>query len=155
MQRNIISAIKYIESFIVDRYYNFLWQFLKSNGVGLNKFKREIEVVVSLTSFPGRIGIVHKTIRTILLQHGIKPDRIELWLANDQFPDKIIPKALSELEKYGLSICWCHDIKSYKKLIPSILKHENIIIVTCDDDVYYKRDWLFKLYKSYLLFKFF
>lgn len=143
----IKKLIKKIETYISDLYYLWLWSIYKGNGI--NKDLRNPQIIVSLTSFPGRIQIVHKTIRTLLIQKNVKPDKIELWLASEQFGDKKLPSEIIELENYGLSICWTSDIRSYKKLIPSLLANNNDIIVTCDDDVYYKRDWLQKLYVSY------
>lgn len=104
----------------------------------LNKQKRKEEIIVSLTSFPGRIHLVHKTIQTILLQ-SVKPDLVELWLAKEQFPnyEKDLPNELTNLIQYGLKICWCSDYRSFKKLVPSLQEHPDAIIVTADDDVYY------------------
>ena len=138
---------KIIESIIMDFYYRALWNFRKDHG--LNTERRNCNIVVSLTSFPGRIHIVHKTIRTLLMQKT-KPDKIELWLAVEQFPQKVIPEKLKKLDKFGLTICWTTDSRSYKKLIPTLTNNQNSIIITCDDDVYYKRTWLQRLYASYL-----
>lgn len=71
----------------------------------LNTQKRNEKIIVSLTSFPGRIHLVHKTIQTILLQ-SVKPDLIELWLAKEQFPnlEKDLPSELIELTQFGLNI---------------------------------------------------
>lgn len=143
----IKDYVKLFESLLNDIYYNIAWVFCNK---GLNNQIKEEKIIVSLTSFPGRIYIVHKTIKTILLQKKIKPDSIELWLAYDQFPQKKLPTSLTKLKKYGLKILWTEDIKSYKKLIPALSAHPNDVIVTADDDVYYKRDWLSKLYHSYL-----
>jgi hypothetical protein len=41
-------------------------------------------------------------------------------------------------------------IKSHTKLIPALKTFPDHIIVTADDDIYYPKDWLEKLYKSYL-----
>lgn len=116
----------------------------------LNTQKRNEKIIVSLTSFPGRIHLVHKTIQTILLQ-SVKPDLIELWLAKEQFPnlEKDLPSELIELTQFGLNICWCNNYRSFKKLVPSLLKHPDAIIVTADDDVYYAPNWLERLYSSY------
>ena len=117
---------------------------------GLNKEKRTPKVIVSLTSYPGRIYIVHKTIRTLLHQQ-FKPDMVILWLANEQFPNKErdLPKELLKLKKSGLTIAWCNDTRPYKKLIPALKAYPDDIIVTADDDAYYAEDWLEKLYRSY------
>ena len=118
---------------------------------GLNKGKRTPRVIVSLTSWPGRIHIVHKTVRT-LLQQRFRPDMVILWLANEQFPNKErdLPKELLALKKSGLTIRWCKDMRPYKKLIPALKAYPDDIIVTADDDAYYGEDWLEKLYNSYL-----
>lgn len=147
MYRKLIDFLKKIESFFSDIYYQFLWHCGKK---GLNNQHRDCKIIVSLTTFPGRINIVHKTIRTLLMQKRVRPDKIELWLAEEQFPLKELPTKLVELEAKGMTICWTSDIRSYKKLIPSLGANDNDIIVTCDDDVYYRRDWLSRLYNSYL-----
>lgn len=123
----------------------------KKHDFGLNKKPRKPRVIVSLTSFPERIPYVHKTIETILNQ-SVKPDMVILWLAREQFKkkEKELPKDLLKLRRYGLTIRWCEDLKSYKKLIPALKKYPNDIIVTADDDVYYDKDWLKYLYESYL-----
>lgn len=120
------------------------------NVWGLNKIERSPRIIVSLTSYPGRIHTVHKTIDTLLSQ-TMKPDKVILWLATEQFPEqeKELPKELLRLKKRGLTIEWCEDLKSYKKLIPTLKKYPEDIIVTSDDDAYYADNWLELLYKSY------
>lgn len=46
-------------------------------------------------------------------------------------------------------ILWCNDLKSYKKLIPTLLNFQDLPIITADDDVYYHPQWLERLWKSY------
>jgi hypothetical protein len=118
----------------------------------LNTTDREKRIIVSLTSYPERIGLVSKAIITILNQKTVKPDSVELWLAKEQFPagSSDLPEDLTKLIDCGLDICWCEDLKSYKKLIPALKKHPDAIIVTADDDAYYSRRWLERLYTSYL-----
>lgn len=118
---------------------------------GISKAQKPMRVIVSLTSFPARIGTVYITIKSILMQ-SLKPDMVILWLAREQFPEKekSLPDNLLALKKYGLKIKWCHDIKSYKKLIPALREFPDDIIVTADDDVYYERHWLKRLYDGYL-----
>ncbi len=105
-------------------------------------------LIVSLTSFPERIEEVHYTIYSLLTQ-TIKPAKVVLWLANEEFPnlEKDIERLL-KLRKNGLSIEWCNNIYSYKKLIPSLKKYPNNDIVTADDDIYYESEWLKKLIDS-------
>lgn len=102
-----------------------------------------IDLIVSLTSFPGRIKQIHLCVKTLLNQ-SLKPDAVILWLAEEQFPQKEndLPKKLLKLQKNGLTIKWCNDIRSYKKLIPTMKEYPDATIITTDDDVYYKKDWL-------------
>ena len=116
---------------------------------GLTNQKRETKIIASLTTFPGRINSVSKTISTLLTQ-TLKPDEVVLWLAESQFPNKELPKDLTDLQQYGLSIKWCEDLRSYKKLIPALIEYPNDIIITFDDDIYYAEDTIETLYSSYL-----
>ena len=87
-----------------------------------------------------------------MLNQTMKPDRVILWLAPEQFPngEKDLPAELLELREYGLTIDWYKDIRSYKKIIPTLKKYPDAIIITTDDDIYYAPDTVESLYKSYL-----
>ena len=118
----------------------------------MKKFKStKSKIIVSLTSYPKRIKVVHNAIKSIIEQ-TMKADKIILWLAEEEFPnkEKDLPYELLCLKDFGLVIDWCDDIKSYKKLIPTLKKYPNDIIVTADDDNIYPKYWLEKLYNSYL-----
>ena len=120
---------------------------VKECGVTENPEK----IVVSLTSFPQRINIVVKTIKTLLTQTK-KPDVVLLWLAPEQFPngEADLPQELLDLKQYGLTIDWYKDIRSYKKIIPTIKKYPDSVIITTDDDIYYAPNTVETLYNSYL-----
>ncbi len=108
-------------------------------------------IVVSLTSFPARIKTVYLTIETLLSQTW-KADRIVLWLADSQFPQKEgdLPEELLALRDRGLEIRWCEDLKSYKKLIPALKAFPDAVLVTVDDDLILEPTWLEELVSSYL-----
>lgn len=119
---------------------------------GITHIKREPKLIVSLTSYPKRINVVHQVIDSLLRQ-SFKPDMVVLWLAEEEFPyrEKSLPKTLKNYTKFGLTIKWCANIKSYKKLIPSLLEFPNDIIVTADDDIRYPENWLEALYSVHLI----
>ena len=76
-------------------------------------------------------------------------------MSKNQFPNgnKDLPKNLIDLVDKGLTIENNEndgDIKSYRKLIPTLKKYPNNMIVTADDDLIYNKDWLEKLYKAHL-----
>ena len=113
----------------------------------LNTEKRDIKITASLTSFPARIEYVHIAIKSIMLQ-SVKPDRIVLWLAEEQFPEKKLPQQLIELKKYGLEICWMNNMYSHKKYFYSIKNQsENEVVITFDDDIIYPIDCIKRLIK--------
>lgn len=97
------------------------------------------DIVVSLTTFGNRIHNVYLAIESIM-QGTVKPNKIILWLAEDEFKDKRLPKTLQLQQKRGLEIKYCNDLRSYKKLIPSLLNYPNSCILTIDDDVIYEYD---------------
>ena len=78
------------------------------------------DLIITLTSFPGRINTISDTLISLLNQ-SVSPESIFLWLAEEQFPDKEkdVPPKILHLQKFGLEIKWCKDLKSYKKLILS------------------------------------
>lgn len=121
------------------------------NWKGITETKYAEEIIVSLTSFPERIETVSETIKTLLMQTQ-KPNRIILWLAEEQFQnkEKDLPQILLKMQKYGLEIKWCHNIRSFKKLIPTLELCPEAIVITADDDLIYRRHWISILYKEYL-----
>lgn len=123
----------------------------KNTRHGLSEHDRNPQLIVSLTSFPQRMKDIHYCLHSLLCQ-TLKPNKLILWLAEEQFPnkEKDLPKKVLKLKQRGLSIEWCKDTKSYKKLIPALKKYPDDIIVTADDDIYYPNDWLEKLYNAYL-----
>lgn len=107
-------------------------------------------LIVSLTSYGRRVDqTVHLTLISLLFQSK-KPDRIILWLDKNAWRESNLPNSLKRLLKYNIEIKYCDDIKSYKKLIPTLKEFPNDIIITVDDDVVYKRRIIEKLYCSYL-----
>ena len=118
---------------------------------GITETPRAQKLIVSLTSYPERMYDIHYCLYSLLTQ-TTKPDKLILWLAEEEFPnkEKDIPKKVLYFKNYGLEIKWCKNIKSYKKLIPALKEFPNDVIVTADDDIFYPENWLEKLYNAYL-----
>lgn len=113
-----------------------------------NKFQDDA-VVVSMTTFPARIGYVHLAIRSLLNQ-TVKPGKIILWLAKEQFRDVEIPPQLQQLCAYGLEIRYCdEDLLAHKKYYYAMQEFPDKRIVTYDDDIIYPEDSLEKLLKMH------
>jgi hypothetical protein len=95
---------------------------------------------------------LHLSLKSIIEQ-SLKPNKIILWLYEKEFPqkEKDIPKKVLEFKSQGLIIEYYPiNLKSHLKLIPSLKKYPNSIIITIDDDINYEKDMIKKLYKSYL-----
>ncbi|MGI9558223.1 MAG: hypothetical protein ACR2NQ_00955 [Thermodesulfobacteriota bacterium] len=123
---------------------------------GLNTSPREQKIVVSMTSIPPRLSLIHLAIESIMRQ-TVKPDRIVLWLSKEYkkpefggFDWQNLPASLTNLESRGLEITFTKDIGPFQKLIPSLKRFPDDIVITMDDDVFYDSDTIDKLYKAYL-----
>jgi hypothetical protein len=107
------------------------------------------ELIVSLTTFGVRIKSVYITLESIARQ-TVKPHKVVLWLAEDEFTMHNIPVTLQRFINRGLEIRFCKDIKSYKKLIYSVRDFPNDLIITIDDDVIYDIEMIEELYNAHL-----
>lgn len=100
--------------------------------------KRNENVIVSLTSFPARIGFVHLTIESLLRQ-TVLPNHIFLWLSKEQFPsENTIPANLKDLQNDIFQIRLVDgDIRSHKKYYYAMSEYPDSIVITTDDDIIY------------------
>ena len=134
-----------INKLIVVVFFPIIASFQKQSGIDNNG-----EIIVSLTSFPARIDKVWITISTLFNQ-TLKPKRVILWLAEEQFPgkEKDLPNSLVNQKKRGLEIRFCDDLKSHKKYFYAMKENPDDVIVTVDDDMLYPENMLEQLWKSY------
>ena len=74
-------------------------------------------MIVSLTSYPARMETIHQCLDSIYAQ-SMQPDKVVLWLAEEQFPnrEKDLPDSLLEdLDAGKIEVFWCDDLGSHKK----------------------------------------
>lgn len=114
--------------------------FCTDQGITDERYSGE-EVIVSLTSFGKRINEVYLAIES-MMQGTLKPNRIVLWLSEEEFKGKVLPITLQRQQKRGLEIYYCEDIRSFKKILPTMVKYPDACIVTIDDDIMYEFDLL-------------
>lgn len=105
------------------------------------KFPYCEKIYVTLTSWKGRIKYIHKNLE-ILLNNTIKPTKIILNLAIEEFPKKYLelPKEILLLlkENKNFQIFWVKKNNYvFKKLIPTINRYKNGLIISLDDDILY------------------
>lgn len=135
----------------IEAYYNLyiVKRYRKSRNkkLGVVQGKRGQKIIVSLTSYPKRIGTVWITIETIMNQ-SLKPDEIILWLAKEQFTGvQSLPIELLEQRKRGLTIRFCDDLRSHKKYYYTMQEYPDDIVLLFDDDMFYPYDTIKKLWK--------
>lgn len=118
--------------------------------IGVNvTTKREIPIVVSLTSCEENFGELPSTINSIMNQE-LKPDRIVLWLDEDSYDLMNLPYEITRFIKNGLEIRFIKDLGTYNNLYYALKEFEDSIVVVASDSVYYVASWLSSLYLSYI-----
>ncbi len=148
--------MKYLRKFktLIEAFYGeflklkirFLFHYCYNN---ISKENSNKKVIVSLTSYSSRVTrIVSFSIKSLMCQ-SYRPDKIILWLDKDEWNNNNIPSSLKKLQNYGLVIQYCEDLKSYKKIIPALKQYPDDLIITCDDDLYYKPDFIKGLVDEY------
>ena len=118
----------------------------RDNGV-TNEKLADKEVVISLTTYGKRLYSVSLTIESIM-QGTMKPNRLILWLQDD-LKEEPLPYSLRLQMKRGLEVRYTKDIRSYKKLIPTLKLCPDSVIITIDDDVLYEIDTVERLVCAY------
>lgn len=108
---------------------------------------------VTLTSWKGRIGYIHITLLR-LLKNTVKPKKIILNLSSDEFPKKELelPRKLLDIQKKykNFEIYWVkEDTNVFKKLMPTLKRFKNDLIITMDDDILYPYDIFENMLKCY------
>jgi hypothetical protein len=127
-----------------------MWRLMRISTTQL--FQRNSEplpVIVSLTSIPSRLNIIHLTIRSLLIQSR-QPEKILLWLHHDL--KQHLPHSLKQLQGDVFEIRYVDLTCSHRKLIHSLEEFPSKIIATCDDDLIYNETWLQRLHDDHLLF---
>lgn len=143
------DKIQIAKNRIVGRLANYIYP-IYCSVIPIRDIKDNTEekIIVSLTSFPERIDKLHLCINSILRQ--TRPaNKVILWLANTQFESKNdLPHKILELEKKGLEIRFCDDLRSYKKIYYTAQLYSDNTIITADDDTLYPEYWIEEMVKT-------
>ena len=106
------------------------------------------KIIVSMTSWPKRIGNVTAVLKSLLDQELV-PDIIQLNLSKEEFPEreKDFPEELNSLigENKKIEVEWLDGNDGvFKKIIPTIRKHygEDYYLFSVDDDYIYRKDYI-------------
>ncbi|MEZ8990163.1 glycosyl transferase [Vibrio breoganii] len=137
---NISSIFQLVKLKIIDKALNGLESLIDEDS----------DIIVSLTTYSYRIHDVGLVIESIGLQ-SVKPKKIILWLDKTEFTINSLPNILYRQIDRGLEVRFCDNIKSYKKLIPTLELYPNDNIITIDDDYIYPYDLIETLVKTSIL----
>ena len=112
--------------------------------------EKELPLVVSLTTWPKRIGLVYKVIDNMLGQTR-RPDKVVLYLAEDEFSDHVLPDNLIiRLERdERFEVRYIENLKSHKKYIEVFRDFPDANVVLVDDDIVYPDIMLDELLKQH------
>jgi len=132
-----------------ERIFKYQTLLLNNTDIGVtNERHCDGEVIVSLTTYGERINDCYLAIVSLMYQ-TVRANRIILWLSEQEFKGKPLPKSLCTLRECGLTISYTKDLKSYKKIVPTLLQYPNDNIITVDDDVIYPVDFIERLVTAY------
>lgn len=104
-------------------------------------------IVVSLTSFEPRLKGLHLVIRN-MMEQDLTPRLIVLWL-NNSLKGKI-PTSLEKMIGPRFEVRFSDLDGPQLKLIESLKSFPKDLVVTCDDDLIYPKNWLSKLYSAHI-----
>jgi hypothetical protein len=138
--------------------------FEKSNNIFNNDFRilknfvnnfinLKEKVIITMTSWKKRINYINSVLE-ILLNNTYIPDKVILNLAIEEFPKKNdeLPKNILNLLRFNnFEIFWVEKNNNvFKKLIPTINRFKNDLIITTDDDILYSYDFIENILKMYI-----
>lgn len=102
--------------------------------------KKSGRYIVSLTSFKPRIPKLWMVVESIL-RNKVKPDKFILYLQLDSMDE--VPKELIEQQNRGVEIVLCStELRSHNKYYHAIKNFTEDCIITIDDDIFYRNDFM-------------
>lgn len=96
-------------------------------------------LIVSLTSHAPRFGTLALTLKSLLMQ-TVRPERVVLWIGHRDMP--LVPAEVHALEAFGLEVRACEDLGPHTKYVHALRAWPTGRIAICDDDTYYRPEWL-------------
>lgn len=107
------------------------------------------EIIVSMTTWPPRAESAIQAMRSLVTQQHSDPVRFVLVLSEEEWDmDFMCAKrdtydVIDAMKELGVEIIWDkNNIKSHKKLIPTLERYPGHPILVVDDDVEQRNGWL-------------
>lgn len=139
LRRVILSGIYRINNFLCWYYHNIKKKKISNPD--------ECDYVVSLTTYPTRVGNVWRVIEMAANQRGIKDKyAICLYLIESEFEGIDLPAKIKELQARGLTVKFNKEnLKCHNKYFYAFKDYPEKTIITIDDDLQYNHHTISKL----------
>lgn len=111
--------------------------------------KKKDNVTVSLTSHGKRVADFAPFAIYSIFQQTVLPNRIVLNINREKWTVDSLPELIKKLQIAGLEVNLCEDVGPHTKLLPTLEKYPDDIIITVDDDKYYGVDLVESLLNEY------
>jgi len=104
------------------------------------------KIIVSFTTWPKRDKFVPIMLESIHNQ-SMKPDKVIMWLSDEEYPNNAIPSHLKECikNKYITDVFFTKNTFAHKRW-EAHRKYIDSYIITVDDDIIYEKDFIKDLY---------
>lgn len=142
LRRVILSGIYHTNNFLCWYYHNIKKKTISS--------PEEADYVVSLTTYPARVGNVWRVIEMAANQRGIKEKyAICLYLIKSEFEGVDLPAKIKELQARGLTVKFNEEnLKCHNKYFYAFKDYPEKTVITIDDDLQYNHHTISELIKK-------
>ena len=142
LRRVILSGIYHTNNFLCWYYHNIKKKPITS--------PEEADYVVSLTTYPARVGNVWRVIEMAANQRGIQDKyAICLYLIKSEFEGIDLPAKIKELQARGLTVKFNEEnLKCHNKYFYAFQDYPEKTIITIDDDLQYNHHSISGLIKK-------
>ena len=142
LRRVILSGIYHTNNFLCWYYHNIKKKPISS--------PEEADYVVSLTTYPARVGNVWRVIEMAANQRGIQDKyAICLYLIKSEFEGIDLPAKIKELQARGLTVKFNEEnLKCHNKYFYAFKDYPEKTVITIDDDLQYNHHSISGLIKK-------
>lgn len=142
LRRVILSGIYHTNNFLCWYYHNIKKKSISS--------PEEADYVVSLTTYPARVGNVWRVIEMAANQRGIQDKyAICLYLIKSEFEGIDLPAKIKELQARGLTVKFNEEnLKCHNKYFYAFKDYPEKTVITIDDDLQYNHHTISGLIKK-------
>lgn len=142
LRRVILSGIYHTNNFLCWYYHNIKKKSISS--------PEEADYVVSLTTYPARVGNVWRVIEMAANQRGIQEKyAICLYLIKSEFEGIDLPAKIKEFQARGLTVKFNEEnLKCHNKYFYAFKDYPEKTVITIDDDLQYNHHTISGLIKK-------